>query len=221
MLYIYYIYFLLNIHITFCCYNSKIQKKIPTNKQRRNPLASPNNTKQNILPPYYLLCKVPGKVSLPLTKWAHLIVFIEIGLHGWELQVLNSPFSKQCWPSAPKGENFLMFLYGPQISLTEEVMEGFWGVVCFIHHMPKKFSHTTSKLNLNLLVRLPVPFPNTLHLCSMCKSYLAVSQNLILLSTLLLFLDRTWYPLSLWRKTMTSIASLEWAHINCNKKVWY
>lgn len=46
-----------------CYYNSKFGKKLPTNKQRRNVLASPNNTKQKIPPPYSLLCKMPDKIS--------------------------------------------------------------------------------------------------------------------------------------------------------------
>lgn len=54
------------IYITSCYYNSKFRKNSPeTNKEE---ISWPPQTKQKILPPYYLLCKVPGKISLPLIK---------------------------------------------------------------------------------------------------------------------------------------------------------
>lgn len=59
------------------------------------------------------------------------------------------------------------------------------------------FSHTTSKFNLNLSVRLPIPFPNPLYLCSMCRKYLTFkfkSHSLVYSSTL--SQTRLWHPLS-------------------------
>lgn len=54
---------------------------------------------------------------------------------GWipHFHVIVNPVHLKEW-------TFSCLSNGPQSSLTEEEMEGFWGVVwvCFNHHMPKK-----------------------------------------------------------------------------------